>query len=168
MRIGFDLDRTLIPAPGSVMQLEPLGWAPRMISREPLRAGTPKLLLELRQRRHEIWLYTSSLQSAARLRLWFRAFGVRIDGIINQTRHDAVLLGSKLGCSKYPPAFGIELLVDDSEGVATEGKRLGFAVLRIEEDDVGWCSRVVCRVAEAEQTLTRAGGQHLLFALGRC
>ena len=150
MRIAFDLDRTLIPAPGSAMEIEPLGWIARAISSEPLRAGAPKLLRDLRRRRHEIWLYTTSLRSTARLHLWFLAFGVRLGGIVNQARHDALLLKGSGTSSKYPPAFAIELLVDDSEGVAIEGERLGFAVLRLDEEDPSWCSRVERRIAAAE------------------
>ena len=51
------------------------------------------------------------------------------------------------GCSKYPPAFGIELLIDDSAGVELEGKRYGFAVLRIDPDDDAWCGKVIGRAS---------------------
>lgn len=69
-----------------------------------------------------------------------------LDGIVNQARHDAVAAAS----SKYPPAFGIDLLVDNAEGVSIEGKRLGFAVLIVDERDTSWCSRVDWAVREAE------------------
>jgi hypothetical protein len=148
MRIAFDLDGMLIPGPGSPMAVEPLGLLPRLVSREPIRAGTARLLAALRGCGHEIWLYTTSYRSPARLRAWFAAFGVRLDGIINQTRHEAVVPHAL--SSKYPPAFGIDLLVDDSEGVALEGRRHGFAVLHVAEDDAAWCPRVELAVRMAE------------------
>jgi hypothetical protein len=43
MRIAFDLDGTLIPAPGSAMRTEPLGLFARLISSEQLREHTPAL-----------------------------------------------------------------------------------------------------------------------------
>ena len=43
-----------------------------------------------------------------------------------------------IGCSKYPPAFGIDLLIDDAEGVSIEGERFGFRVFRISGNDLSW------------------------------
>ena len=154
MRIAFDLDGTLVPRPGSVMRVERLGLFSQAISREQIRAGTPTLLSGVRRRGHEVWLYTTSFRSPARLRLWFASFGVRLEGIVNQARHQTVLADRNLACSKYPPAFGIDLLVDDAEGVELEGQRLGFSVLRITEDDESWCSRVASAMTEIE---SRAG-----------
>jgi hypothetical protein len=45
--------------------------------------------------------------------------------------------------SKNPRAFGIDLHIDDSEGVRLEGKRHGFDVLVISPDDLGWAERIV-------------------------
>jgi hypothetical protein len=107
MRIAFDLDGTLIPAPApapaSPMAIEPQGWLARMICREPLRAGAPRLLRALGRRGHEVWIYTTSLRSEAKLRLWFSALGVRLDGVVTQATHAAA--SAPLPASKYPPAF---------------------------------------------------------------
>jgi hypothetical protein len=142
MRIAFDLDGTLIPAPGSAMRTEPLGLFARLISSEQLREHTPALLKGLRQQGHEIWLYTTSLRGPNHLRLWFASVGIRLDGIVNQARHAGMMNGKAVACSKYPPAFGIDLLVDDAEGVRLEGERHGFSVLHIHEEDASWCSRI--------------------------
>lgn len=155
MRIAFDLDDTLIPGPDSAMAVERLGVLSRLISNEPLRAGTPVLLRALRRRGHDIWLYTTSFRSPLRLRLLFASFGVRLGGIVNQARHDAVLRTAPSRSSKYPPAFGIELLIDDSEGVRLEGERLGFSVLQIDADDVSWCARVELAIRAAERAQIR-------------
>src|SRR5262245_10658668 len=156
MRIAFDLDGMLIPAPGSPMAVEPLGLLPRLVSGEKLRAGAPRLLAALHRGGHEIWLYTTSHRSPARLRAWFAAFGVRLTGVINQARHDAIV--PRALPSKYPPAFGIDLLVDDAEGVALEGRRHGFTVLHIVEHDAAWCSHVelAVRMAEDRQSVGSA------------
>jgi hypothetical protein len=157
MRIAFDLDGTIVPAPGSPMTIERLGLVARLISREHIREGTPRLLKELRRQGHGIWLYTTSLRSPARLRVWFASFGVRLDGIVNHARHRAVMAETSVACSKYPPAFGIDLLIDDAEGVTIEGEHLGFAVFRVAEDDASWCSRILRRVHDAESR--KAGGE---------
>jgi hypothetical protein len=150
MKIAFDLDGTLVPGPGSLMRVERLGLLSRAISREQIRAGTPTLLGAARRRGHEVWLYTTSFRSPARLRIWFASFGVRLEGIVNQQRHQTALADRSIECSKYPPAFGIDLLVDDAEGVELEGRRLGFSVLRIRENDESWCSRVSSAIYEFE------------------
>jgi hypothetical protein len=154
VRIAFDLDGTLIPAPGSPMAVERIGLFARAVSRERIRAGTPELLRGLRRRGHAVWLYTTSYRSPARLRLWFASFGVRLSGIVGPQRHRAALTGRDIACSKYPPAFGIDVLVDDAEGVEIEGRRFGFCVLRLDEGDAAWCARVMAAIAAIER-----GGQ---------
>ena len=67
MRIAFDLDGTLVPKPGSVMPVERCGLVARAVSREPIRKGAPGLLRSLRHRGHEVWLYTTSFRSPARI-----------------------------------------------------------------------------------------------------
>jgi hypothetical protein len=61
--------------------------------------------------------------------------------VVNQTQHDRVV--GRSGPSKLPPAFGIALHVDDSEGVALEGERYGFSVVVVSPDDLEWTSRVL-------------------------
>jgi hypothetical protein len=61
-------------------------------------------------------------------------------GGINQRDHDAVV--GRLGPSKLPPAFGIDLHIDDSEGVRWEGERHGSAVLVLAADEQDWADRV--------------------------
>ena len=45
--------------------------------------------------------------------------GIRLDGIVNQARHDREVPARS---TKHPPHFGIDLLIDDSEGVRLEGR----------------------------------------------
>lgn len=96
---------------------------------------------ELLRRRCQIWIYTTSYRSPRYLRSWFRCFGVPLSGVVNQARHDRVV--GRRGPSKYPPAFGIDLHVDDSEGVAWEGERHGFAVVVVSPEDLDWTARVL-------------------------
>ena len=157
MRIAFDIDQTLIPWDGEfpVERSVPLPlFAP--FFREPLREGTLGLLRQLQAQGCELWVYTTSARSSAYLRLWFLLWGIRIRGVVNCHRHrgEARAFPYRFpDCSKYPPAFGIDLLVDDSLGVVEEGRRLGFPVLHVDPADLNWTARVL----EAVQRL-RAGG----------
>src|SRR5262245_19722678 len=67
--------------------------------------------------------------------------GIAISGVVNQYEHDRVV--SRQGPSKYPPAFGIDLHVDDSEGVAEEGRHHRFRVVVVSPGDSAWAGKVL-------------------------
>ena len=58
------------------------------------------------------------------------------------------------GPSKYPPAFAIDLHVDDSEGVRLEGQRHGFAFVVVSPEDPDWTARVL---DAADERMSLAG-----------
>jgi hypothetical protein len=150
MRIAFDLDTTLIEW-GDMFPLETtMPFAPlRPWFKEPLRRGTRQLMQTLQSQGHDLWIYTTSGRDAAYLRFWFLLLGIRIGGVVNYQRHEKLLrAGHCPKCSKYPPAFGIDLLIDDSEGVFEEGSRHGFEVLLINPSDLNWAERVLAAVAD--------------------
>jgi hypothetical protein len=140
LRISFDVDDTLVC--DASVPVEPCAsrWN-RLWYPERLRHGTRDLMRALLDRRHEIWIYTTSFRSPRYLRGWFRSFRIPISGVVNQDRHERVV--GRRGPSKYPPAFGIHLHIDDSAGVAEEGRRHGFAVVVVAPDDRDWAARVL-------------------------
>lgn len=146
MRISFDVDDTLVclrtEAPN-----EP-GWVPNLIHGwlgEPLRQGTRSLFQKLRRRGFSIWIYTTSVRSPFQIRLWLILHGIRVDGVINEERHRTQLAGRRFARvpSKYPPAFGIDLHVDDSEGVKMEGEQHRFRVALVRPSDEHWGKAVL-------------------------
>jgi hypothetical protein len=141
MRISFDLDDTLI------CDREQVPCEPNRIPfflnpwvNEPLRLGSCKLMKQLKQYGCEIWIYTSSYRSPCLIRLWLRCYGINVTGVINQTIHNAYLNRNSgyERATKNPKAFGIDLHVDDSEGVRLEGKKYGFEVVVISPEDRNW------------------------------
>jgi hypothetical protein len=156
MRISFDIDDTLVWRE-TAMPRE-AGLLPTPIHQwltEPLRRGTRTLFRQLHQHGCSIWIYTSSLRTPFHIWLWLRLHGIRIDGIVNDDRHRRELSRCNFAppLSKYPPAFGIDLHIDDSKGVWLEGKNYGFQVLVISPDDEGWADKVLDAVAQARQTI---------------
>ena len=140
MRIAFDLDDTLIPS----VRAFPTEWPPRRLlgwffCRVPVRLRTTRLLRTLTNQGHDLWIYTTSLRGRFLIRQLVNISGVDIGGTINGDDHAKAVTN---GCSKYPPAFGIDVLVDDSPGVALEGQRHGFRVIQISPDDDQWAERV--------------------------
>jgi hypothetical protein len=148
MRISFDVDDTLVcGADVPAEQMVPWWWRPWYP--EKLRRGTKALMQELLARRCQLWIYTTSYRGSRYLRGWFRSFGIPIYGVVNQDRHDRLLRDRRhdgYPPSKYPPAFGIDLHIDDSEGVAIEGRRFRFRVLVVSTTDLDWTARVLAEV----------------------
>lgn len=144
MRISFDVDDTLVCGP-RVPSEQHLLWALRWRYRERLRLGTRLLLRTLQERGHTLWIYTTSHRSEWYLGTWFRLLGIRLEGIVNQRRHEKEV--GRQGPSKYPPAFRIDLHVDDSEGVRMEGDQHRFDVVVVSSDDLNWSNRILDAIA---------------------
>jgi hypothetical protein len=147
MRISFDLDNTIVCGPAVPREFLTPWWL-AWYYREPVRLGTQGLMRDLATQGCDLWVYTTSFRSRAYIRTWFRGFGVRLGGVINQERHLAAV--GEAGPSKLPSAFGIDLHIDDSEGVAIEGRRHGFDVLVIRPEELDWIDRIVSAVRERE------------------
>ena len=143
MRISFDLDDTLI-CDLSVPTEHSLSRWHRWRYPEPLRRGTRTLMAALARRQCQIWLYTSSGRCPRYLKAWFARLGISVEGVVNLERHQQTI--GLRGPSKYPPAFGIDLHIDDSLGVAMEGASHQFAVLVIAPDDPQWTEKVIAEV----------------------
>lgn len=158
IRISFDIDDTLAChfSQGDA-EYSRLPAAVHRWLGEPLRSGTRELARELRRRGCSIWVYTSSGRTPAYVRRWLLLYGVRIDGVVNSVLHKQALTahGFANSPSKFPPAFAIDLHVDDSEGVRMEGYDHGFRVVVVRPDDAQWTQRVLDAVTELHAQLHR-------------
>lgn len=157
IRISFDIDDTL------ACQLHHCdieeSWLPDFVHRwlgEPLRFGTRSLTRELRRQGCSIWVYTSSGRTPSYIRRWLLLHGIRVDGVVNSVRHGHALAahGLENSPSKFPPAFDIDLHVDDSEGVKLEGRDHGFRVVVVHPEDENWAQRVLEAVGDVQTQLT--------------
>jgi hypothetical protein len=146
MRIAFDIDDTLIPTqPGTFATGWPQGLVGRLFAQEPLRTGTAPLMRTLTTEGWELCVYTTSLRTPSYLRGLFWCYGVRIRDVVNQDRHWRWLAkqSGRNRCSKYPPAFGFDLLVDDSEGVWEESVQFRFPMVLVRPGDHDWTEKVL-------------------------
>ena len=144
MRIAFDLDNTLIRGahPFALEMPKRRFWA-RLLGKESLRAGIAELAAYCQRQGWEVWVYTTSYRSAGYIRRLFWLHGIGLAGVVNQARH---MREVRVRSTKYPPQFGIDLLVDDAPGVGLEGTRYGFEVLVISPEDTEWVARVKARL----------------------
>lgn len=148
MNISFDLDDLLINGIKR-FEVEKTGILQRMLTSEHLRSGTVELFEHIRSQGHRIYIYTTSLRSSFKIRLLFRAHGLSLDGIFNKTAHDKKIKTLPFSCSKYPPMFGIDLHIDDSDGVGIEARKFGFKVLIIGESDLHWTKTILDGIKNA-------------------
>lgn len=141
MRVSFDLDDTLICIDPAVPR-EPMRfrWILGLFFREPLRSRTRELIKELKGRGCRVNIYTTSYRSPRMVRLWLLAYGITVDRVITQAEHDA-LRGDYP--SKYPPAFGFDLHIDNERGVGMEGAQHGYAVVVVAPEDADWTRKVL-------------------------
>ncbi len=153
MLISFDLDDTLICyQPGALHEPNRVPCLLRYWFPEPMRRGAAGLIAELIRQGHNVCIYTTSQRPPGLLRVWFRLYGIRIGQVINQQRHEQVVKpeGFRRWPSKYPPAFGIDLHVDDSEGVGIEGREHGFRTVIVLPDDPLWAEQILKAAAVQE------------------
>ncbi len=151
MRISFDVDDTLVMHDAPTPRENFVPWYWRWRYAENLRRGTKDLMRALLARQCELWIYTTSYRQPRYMRGWFKSFGVTLTDVVNQDVHDLHVKKSQFPGytpSKYPPAFGIDLHVDDSEGVAMEGQEHGFRVVVVAPTDFEWMVRVLAAVDE--------------------
>ena len=75
-----------------------------------------------------------------------RCYGLKPDLIVNAAVHEAAVKGRFERIrppSKHPGLFGVDLHIDDSEGVAIEAVRFGFHALIIDPEDLDWVSSII-------------------------
>jgi hypothetical protein len=120
---------------------------------EALREGSIELMQFLQQQGEEVWIYTTSYRSPTYIQLIFLLHRFKVKGVINQAIHDQTLRKRPdwPRCSKYPPAFGIDLLIDDQEGVKLEAERYGFQMIWIRSDDNAWVEKVKTEYARIKR-----------------
>lgn len=137
MTISFDLDDTLIPGTKR-FETEKQTIIQKLLGVEEIRLGTIELFKSLRNKGHVIYIYTTSFRSATKIKLTFFSYGIPVDTAINQQRHDKELRENKNRTSKYPPAFNIDVHIDDSPGLKIEGERFNFKTIIVDEKDRNW------------------------------
>lgn len=141
MNISFDLDSTLIPH-GNEFEAEKRSFLAKFIGIEEIRKGTAKLILDLHKEGHSIHIYTTSFRSKFKIWLMLFYYGIKVERIINQFQNQRVLKKRNINSSKYPPAFGFDLHIDDLKGVEMEGQKLNFKTIIVESNDKNWVEKI--------------------------
>lgn len=143
MKISFDLDDTLIPSQKRDFPTIELNFIQSLVKIEPLREGTKELIRELQDSGHTVGIYTTSYRSISKIRFQLFTYGIKVDFVINQKINRKQLIKNHIISSKYPPAFGIDLHIDDSLGVEIEGEKYNFNTIIIDKKNNIWTSTIL-------------------------
>lgn len=147
MIISFDIDNTLIPY-SNEFEVEQISLLEKLIGAEPLRKGTRDLFKNLEEKGHEVWIYTTSYRSIFNLRKTFQSYGLKPSKYINETINRKFLNAKNCSASKNPKLFGIDLHIDDSQGVAKEAEQYGFNTIIVDPQDGNWAKKVMMEIEE--------------------
>ena len=141
MNISFDLDSTLIPH-GNEFEAEKRNFFATFLGIEPIRIGTSKLISDLQKEGHTIHIYTTSFRKTMSIRLMLFYYGIKVGKIINEYQNQRTLKKINKRVSKYPPAFGFDIHIDDSKGVEMEGEKLKFKTIIVKTNDKNWVETI--------------------------
>ena len=147
MNISFDLDSTLIPN-GKEFETEKRSRIAKLLGIEEIRKGTPGLITELKNQDNEVHIYTTSFRTQGKIRRTLKYYGIKVDRIVNQTENQRELKNVNINSSKFPPAFGFDIHIDDSKGVGIESERHNFNVIIVEPTDNKWVEKIKTEIKE--------------------
>lgn len=140
LRVAFDLDDTLIiPNSKRVEKIVQYKLLSKIFKVEKLRLSTKEIFKFFEEENCELWIYTTSYRSVRYIKWLFLVHGIKLNGIVNQEIHKKNV---SLTISKYPPAFNIDILIDDSKGVLLEGSQNNFDVIQIDPDNLNWVEKI--------------------------
>jgi len=97
---------------------------------------------------HVVHIYTTSLRSKNKIRWSLILHGVKVKSIITEVENQRTLKSHNINSSKYPPAFGFDLHIDDAEGVGVEADQFGFEAIIIKPSDKNWTAKIKQQVRQ--------------------
>lgn len=119
------------------------------IFKEQLRFGIVSLIRNLQRQGYDVWVYTNTYRSVEYIQLFFKAYNLKVDGIINgadrfRTEHKEQEYRKALS-KKYDLAFHIE---NDGIFRALSAKK-DYENYELDTTDYHWIDRVLEVIAEA-------------------
>ena len=147
MRVSFDLDEVLFVSPKTHKTEPPLPFPLNRFFQERLRLGTPDLIKSLQKLGYEVWIYTSSFRTERYIRRLFRCYGVRLDGIVNGSRHLKEVQGDRKEIlpQKLPNRYHISLHIDDETVICSSAGQYGFRAYQLYAQDDDWKEKIIAR-----------------------
>jgi len=151
MKVAFDLDDTLImsnPKVGKEKPTYPI--ISKILGLESLRLGTRAIFQFCHQQTWETWIYTTSYRKAFYIQQLFWAHRIPIHGVINQQIHQKHV---SVNCSKHPPTFNLDVIIDDSEGILIEAERFSFQAIWVKPENLNWVAELKGRLLDLHRRI---------------
>ena len=97
----------------------------------------------------------SSFRSERYIRLLFKTYGVKFDGIVNGQRHLKEVQGDRKQIlpQKVPSKYRISLHVDDESVICSLGRQYGFDAYQLNAQDDDWKEKVIARAEEIKKRM---------------
>jgi FMN phosphatase YigB (HAD superfamily) len=150
--IAFDLYGTLIPECGEFSCVRTGGIA-RLLYKRSLRRDAHALLRSLIAGGNRVVVYSTTTQSAKRLKAWFWLMGIPVTRVITKAEHEKRLRqqGVVPFGFKAPHLFGIDLLIDDCPHTVEAVKESGTNAVLVTNQEPDWTLKVrtACRLNQA-------------------
>lgn len=141
MRISFELEQTLLTVIDE-FPTETQDHIQKVLRFEKLRLGAVELMIEILEKKHEIWIYTNSSRPKNYVYELFLRHGIKISGVINRKKHITTLNIEKRTLAKFPPDFGIDIHIDNAENVRIDGDIFGFRTIIVNPQDKSWTDEI--------------------------
>ena len=141
--IAFDLYGTLVPDCGEFSCVRTGGLA-RLLSKRSLRRDAHALLRSLITSGNRVVIYTTTTQSAMRLKAWFWLMGIPVSRVITRREHERRLRQQGVvpfNC-KAPHLFGIDLLIDDCPHTVAAVRESGTRAVLLTNQEADWTQTV--------------------------
>lgn len=146
MKVAFDLDNTLIRSTYAFLTEKPKKTLlANFLSYEELRVGTVEIFGFCTQQKWETWVYTTSFRSTFYIRRIFWLYNITLNGVVNQEIHNRKV---KIRSSKHPPTFGLDVIIDDSQGVKKESEKYNFNAICIQPNNTNWVEELKIQLSE--------------------
>ena len=144
-RVSFDLDEVIFCSKEYDIPEKPLPYPINKIYKERLRLGVPGLMHYLGTKGYDIWVYTSEYYSLEYIRLLFKKYSVKVDGIITGTerkekKHSAE---KKKTESKLEKKYKETIHIDRDMVIRTLHSGKDFEEYEIDADAASWSKKVI-------------------------
>lgn len=137
MKIAFDLDDTLI-RDNEKFPLEKRSFLQRFLFIPALRYGATELIKDIINNGHDICIYTATNRLQIWIKFIFLTYGISIHDTINIKKHKKRTRKLNISCTKYPPAFGIDLLFDNTEQIIRESLIFSYDAILLTPNHKRW------------------------------
>ncbi len=157
-RVTVDLDEVIFRSPDyEFLEKKAFTFPLSLRFKQRVRLGVPALFYYFAQHGYDIWVYASDFYSIDDIQKFFKAYSVRVDGIITgvgkreQNNSESERRMKELINNKYQ----MTLHVDNDAIIETHNNAKGFEEYEINASGEEWSQKAIAIVEEIEKNAAR-------------